>query len=255
MNSTNTIEENRIYNEDCIDTMRRMPDNYVDLVVTSPPYNIGIDYDSYIDTLEWDDYFVWTRKWLQSAYRVLKEDGRIAVNHYISLGNAKRRVSPISVIEQIMCEIGYKHHSIVVWTDRTLAKRTAWGSWLSASAPYINSPFEGIIIDFKERWKKDRKGESDISKEEFISLTRGIWDIRTETRGLTKANFSTDFADKVIKLLTYKNDIVYDPFMGSGTVAVSCINNGRRYIGSEISEAYVNVAEDRIRWVVESSSK
>lgn len=139
---------------------------------------------------------------------------------------------------------------MAVWTDITLAKRTAWGSWLSASSPYINSPFEGVLILYKDKWKKDRKGVSDIDKEEFIKLTRGIWNIKTETRGLTKANFSVDFASKCVKLLSYQEDLVYDPFMGSGTIGVVCKNNNRNYIGSEISSNYCNIAYNRINAVL-----
>lgn len=238
---------NKIYNEDCLITMSKIPDDTIDLVVTSPPYNIGIDYDVYRDNLPWEVYFKWCEKWLKEVYRILKPDGRIALNHYLSLGDSRERVSPISELMKIMGEIGFKHHTIAVWTDRTLAKKTAWGSWLSASAPYINSPFEGIIINYKRYWKKQTKGVSDIRKEEFIELTRGIWEIKTENRGLTKANFSEDFAEKVIKLLSYQGDLVYDPFMGSGTVAKVAILNKRRFIGSEISSKYCEIANERLK--------
>jgi site-specific DNA-methyltransferase (adenine-specific) len=241
------MELNQTYNENNLITMAKMPDCFVDLIVTSPPYNIGIEYDNYVDKMEWDDYFKWCEKWLTECYRILKPDGRIALNHYLSLGNAKKRVSPLSKLNEIMNNIGYNHHTMAVWTDITLAKRTAWGSYLSASAPYINSPFEGILICYKDQWKKLNKGISDIPKEDFIKLTRGIWDIKTETKGLTKANFSLDFANKCIKLLSYQNDLVYDPFMGSGTVGLSCVNNNRSFIGSEISEKYCIIANNRTK--------
>lgn len=240
------MELNKIYNEDNIKTMAKMPDNFIDLIVTSPPYNIGINYDVYNDKVSWDDYFSWCEKWLKECFRVLKPDGRIAINHYLSLGSAAYRLSPLSHINEIMLNIGFKHHAMAVWTDITLSKKTAWGSWLSASAPYINSPFEGVLILYKERWKKDKRGISDIDKEDFVKLTRGIWNIKTETNGLTKANFSLDFANKCIKLLSYQCELIYDPFMGSGTVAAACKINNRKYIGSEISKNYCDIADDRI---------
>lgn len=240
------MELNKIYNEDCLVTMSRMQDNSIDLIVTSPPYNIGIDYDTCDDKRPWREYYAWCKKWLEQCYRVLKDDGRIVVDHYLSLGTSDYRTSPIAKLYNIMDDIGFNHHSIAVWTDITLAKRTAWGSWMSASSPYINSPYEGVIIDYKDHWKKECKGESTISKENFIHLTRGVWNIKTETRGLTKANFSIDFASKVINLLSYKGDIVYDPFMGSGTTAMACLQLGRNYIGSEISPNYCDVANNRI---------
>ena len=241
-------EFGKIYCEDCLskEGLLSIQDNSIDLIVTSPPYNIGIDYDSYFDDLLWKDYFEWCSKWLKECYRVLKPDGRMALNHYLSFGNAKKRLSPISELNLISEKIGFKHHSIAVWTDRTLANKTAWGSFQSASAPYINCPFEGILIMFKERWKKDEKGVSDISKEEFVKLSHGAWDVRTETRGLTKANFSKDFAEKCIKLLSYQEAIVLDPFMGSGTVAVVCKENKRQYVGFEISEKYCEIIKNRL---------
>ena len=241
------VENNKIYNEDCLKTLKLMEDNSVDLILTSPPYNIGIDYDTYDDKKDWKEYYKWCGEWLEQCYRVLKSDGRIAIDHYLSLGTGEYRTAPIAKLYNIMDDIGFKHHSIAVWTDITLARRTAWGSWLSASSPYINSPYEGVLIDYKDKWKKENKGESTIKKEDFIKLTRGVWDIKTETRGLTKANFSIDFASKIINLLSYKDDVVYDPFMGSGTTAIACIRSGRKYIGSEISPNYWEVANDRIK--------
>ena len=241
------LEFDKIYNMDCIKGMQMLTDDCIDLIVTSPPYNIGIDYDVYDDNRSWEEYYDWCETWLKECYRVLKKDGgRILIDHYISLGTSKYRTSPLSRIYSIMEKIGFKHHSIAVWTDITLAKKTAWGSYLNASAPYINAPFEGILIDYKENWKKSRKGVSTIDKDEFIKLTRGRWDIKTETKGLTKANFSLDLPTKAINLLTYVDDVVLDPFMGSGTTAVAAKLTNRHYIGFEISENYCRIAEKRI---------
>ena len=241
------MELDKIYNVDCIKGMQMLPDDSVDLIVTSPPYNIGIDYDVYDDERPWEEYYVWCEQWLKECYRVLKKDGgRICIDHYLSLGTSKYRTSPISTIYSIMEKIGFKHHSIAVWTDITLAKRTAWGSYLSASAPYINAPFEGILIDYKENWKKAEKGVSTIEKEDFIKLTRGVWNIKTETRGLTKANFSVDLPTKAISLLSYEGDVVLDPFMGSGTTALAAKRLNRHYIGFEISKEYTDIANKRV---------
>ena len=242
------MELDKIYNVDCIKGMQMLPDDSVDLIVTSPPYNIGIDYDVYDDERPWDEYYAWCEQWLKECYRVLKKDGgRICLDHYLSLGTSKYRTSPISSLYSIMEKIGFKHHSIAVWTDITLAKRTAWGSYLSASAPYINAPFEGILIDYKENWKKAEKGVSTIEKEDFIKLTRGVWNIKTETRGLTKANFSVDLPTKAISLLSYEGDVVLDPFMGSGTTALAAKRLNRHYIGFEISKEYTEIAENRVK--------
>ena len=240
---------------DCISGMQMLPDNSVDLIVTSPPYNVGIDYDEYDDNKSWEEYYDWCDSWLRECYRVLKPNGgRICLNHYISLGTSKYRTSPLSVLYNIMDKIGFKHHSIAIWNDITLAKRTAWGSYMKASAPYVNAPFECILIDYKENWKKEGKGLSTIEKEDFIKLTRGRWDIKTETKGLTKANFSVDLPTKAINLLTYEGDIVLDPFIGSGTTAVAAKLTNRKYIGFEVSKEYCRIAEKRIEETVKSDS-
>jgi len=237
---------NTIICGDCVEVMKEIDSDTVDLIVTSPPYNIGIKYDGFEDKKSWADYYDWCHLWLKECLRVLKPDGRMALNHYLSLGNAKERATPLFDLNRIALEIGFKHHTCAVWTDITLSNKTAWGSWLSASAPYINAPFEGVLILYKERWKKDKKGISDISKEDFIKLTRGRWDIKTETRGKTPANFSVDFAEKNIKLLSYVGSLVLDPFSGSGTTAFACIKNGRDFIAIEQSEKYCQIAKERI---------
>jgi len=238
---------NKIICGDCLEVMKEIPDNSIDLVVTSPPYNIGIDYDSCNDSLLWHKYYRQCEKWMEQLYKVLKDDGRFVLNHYLSLGTSEKRSAPLMELNHRACDLGFKHHSVALWMDYTICAPTAWGSWMSASAPYINSPIEGILILYKNSWKKHEKGISDISKNDFINLTHGKWNIKTETKGLTKANFSIDLANKCIQLLSYKNDIILDPFMGSGTTAVSCIKNDRRYIGIEISQNYCNIAEERIK--------
>jgi site-specific DNA-methyltransferase (adenine-specific) len=159
---------------------------------------------------------------LKELFRVLKYDGRLCINHYLSLGNAKERTAPLMEINSIATKIGFKHHSVAVWQDITLAKRTAWGSWLSASAPYINSPFEGILIMYKSEWKKRVKGKDTIKREDFIKLTRGIWEIPTERKQLTKANFPILLPEKCINLLTFEGDLVPGK---SGNILIGFSNN------------------------------
>jgi len=241
------LETNKIYQGDCLEVLRTFPDESINFIVTSPPYNIKIDYGIYKDNLEWKDYYLWCEKWLKELFRVLKSDGRICINHYLSLGNAKERTAPLMEINSIALKIGFKHHSVAVWQDITLAKRTAWGSWLSASAPYINSPFEGILIMYKSNWKRRERGKDTIKKEDFIKLTRGIWKIPTERKQLTKANFPIILPEKCINLLTFERDIVLDCFMGSGTTAIACLKTNRRFVGIELSKEYCKIAEERIQ--------
>lgn len=241
------IHSNTINCGDCLKLLPLIPDNSIDMIITSPPYNIGMEYDVYVDRMPWSDYYAWCKKWLAECLRVLKPDGRMALNHYISFGDAKERTAPIMELNQIAMELGFRHHAAAIWTDATLSRRTAWGSWLSASSPYIQTPFEGILILYKDSWKKLSKGTSDCPKEDFIQLTGGIWKIQPETRGRTPANFSVDLALKCIRLLSYTNALVLDPFSGAGTTAVACRMTERSYIGIELSEEYCRVARDRLK--------
>ena len=239
---------NSIICGNCLDVLPNIPDNSIDLIVTSPPYNVEMAYDVYIDRMPWGDYYSWCEKWLCECYRVLKPDGRMALNHYLSLGNAKTgRTAPLMELNHIAMDIGFGHHTVAVWTDATLSRRTAWGSWGSASSPYICSPFEGILLLYKNQWKKLKKGISDCPKEDFIQLTGGIWKMQPETRGITPASFCVDLPLKCIRLLSYVDSIVLDPFSGSGTTAVACIMSGRKYIGIELSPAYCAKAENRCK--------
>lgn len=241
---------NNIYCGDCIELLKEIPDNTVDLILTSPPYNVGTRYDNYNDSMNFDDYWQWCRKWLKEFYRILKPDGRCAVVHYLSFGNREHKCSPIAMLDNIQREIGFKHHAIVVWEDETLHKLTAWGSWLSASAPYINTPYEGILITYKEQWKKQRQGRSTITKEEFIEYCRGAWKIPPASSTEHPAVFPEELAHRVINLLTFEEDLVVDPFCGTGTTLVVAKKLNRRYIGMDISEKYVNIAKKRIEKTV-----
>jgi site-specific DNA-methyltransferase (adenine-specific) len=227
--------------------MKKLPDDCIDLCVTSPPYNVGIDYDVYKDDQPWNQYYMWCRDWLKEVYRVLKPDGRFCLNHYLSLGQMDNRSAPLMDMNYICVnEIGFKHHGLAVWDDRTITKRTAWGSWISAAAPYVNSPLEGILILYKDHWHKDTKGISDITGKEFMQSCSGIWKLQPEMNGLTKANFPVSLPMRCIKLLSFKNDVILDPFSGSATSAYAAKVTGRRYIGFELSENYWNIGNKRL---------
>ena len=247
-----TITPNQIYNIDCIDGMHQIDNNSIDLIVTSPPYNIGIDYDCYSDNKPWNEYLNWIRKWLTECYRILKPDGRICINHYLNYQDRWEKVSrfPLYDIQRIQEEIGFHVHKLCLWSDVTRAKFTAWGSYLSASAPYINTPYEGVLISYKQQWKKTQKGVSTIDKELFKEGVSGIWKLGT-VQGKTKACFPEKLPTMCIQLLSYQNDIVLDPFVGSGTTAIAAKKLGRQYIGFEISPEYCNIANTQLANIAE----
>lgn len=238
---------NKIYTGDCLEIMKTFPSNFIDLILTSPPYNIGIKYDNYDDSMDYDSYWKWCKKWLTECYRILKPDGRCAIVHYISYGNSNMRCSPIATLDNIQKEIGFKHHAIVIWNDITRSKYTAWGSWCSASSPYINSPFECILITYKEKWKKEKNGKSTITDKEFMEACSGIWNIGTARHDEHPAVFPLKLAMRVINLLTFEEDIVLDPFCGTGTTCLAAYNLNRKYIGIDLSSKYTKIAENNLK--------
>jgi len=270
------IEMNKIYNLDCIEGMKLMEENSVDLVVTSPPYNVGIDYDVYQDNMSMEDYLEWTKQWLTEVYRTLKPDGRIALNVPIEINIKERggRYFMSAEIWTIMKEVGFKFFGMVDLEEDTphRVRHTAWGSWMSSSGPYIYNPKECVILAYKESGVKQKKGisqwdydievtlsddgsvikqkrvYSDNDKKDFMDLVFGRWHYVADKKTLTKATFSLDIPLKAIKILTYRGDLIMDPFMGSGSTALATeILGNRRYIGFELSPNYVTIAEKRVK--------
>lgn len=237
----NYLELNNIYNMDCVQGLKRIKDNSVDLIITSPPYNVGIEYDSWDDCMKWDDYLAWCREWLTECFRVLKADGRMCLNHYLCLAPRKNGDTcsrfPMFDLKNIMDDIGFHTHKLAIWDDTTMVKQVAWGSWMSASAPFIQTPFEGILISYKHQWNKINKGESTITRNDFMEGCGGIWHIGT-TQSYTIASFPERLPQICIDLLSYKGDTILDPFSGSGTTCYVAQSLGRQFIGFEISEAY-----------------
>ena len=272
------IETGKIINGDCIEVMKTFPEGSIDLVVTSPPYNVNIAYDVHKDDLPMDEYYEWTKDWLKEAFRVLKDDGRIAVNVPNELNVQERggRILFVAEFWMMMKEVGFKFSGLVDLTEDSphRVRQTAWGSWMSASAPYVYNPKECIILAYKKTNKKLTKGESqwkgvptdieqpdgsiknkmvyqDEDKKEFMNLVFGRWEYFADTRSLTKATFSMDIPSKAIKILSYKNDIVLDPFMGSGTSAFAAELLDRRWLGIELSPDYTEIARKRVQVLID----
>ena len=267
------IETGKIINGDCVEVMKTLPEGEVDLIVTSPPYNCGINYDTHIDTLDMDVYWEWTREWLTQTYRVLKDDGRVSINIPYETNVRERggRVFFVSEFYQIMKEVGFKFFGVVDLEEDSphRSKTTAWGSWMSCSSPYVYNPKECVILAYKKHHIKKVKGEpqwkgtpteieqedgtikkkvvyEDEDKKEFMELVFGQWKYFADTRSLTKATFSMDIPTKAIKILSYKNDVILDPFAGSGTSLVAAEILDRRWLGIELSENYTKIAKTRV---------
>ena len=236
-----------LYNDDCTKVLNKLEDDSIDLVVTSPPYNLGIKYNSYNDNMDWGSYYAWCDVWLREIYRVLKPDGRLCLNHCLSCGKSEHRHLPLMKLYDIATSlIGFNSHGLALWNDNTICKPTAWGSWLSASAPYISQTFEGVLILYKERWKKDGDGISTISSDDFMIGCHGLWNFSVSKRSEHPATFPIDLPKLCINLFSYKDDIVMDPFMGIGTTGIACYQLERKFIGVELDLIYFKLAEKNI---------
>jgi site-specific DNA-methyltransferase (adenine-specific) len=265
---------NKITTGDCSEVMKGVPEGSVDLIVTSPPYGVNIAYDVHDDDMEISEYLEFTRKWMTEAYKVLKDDGRIALNIPYEINRQAKggRIFFVSEVYQVMKEIGFKFFGIVDLEEDSphRSKTTAWGSWMSPSSPYIYNPKECVILAYKKHHIKKVKGETqwkgeptvteegknkivykDEDKKEFMELVFGQWKYLNDSRPMTKATFSMDIPTKAIKILSYKNDIVMDPFAGSGTSCVAAEILDRRWIGIELSENYAEIASKRIQAFVD----
>lgn len=243
--NVNTIPEcslNKIY-EHSSENMYELPDCSVHLMITSPPYNVTKEYDQ---NLTLQQYLFLIEGVMRETYRVLVNGGRACIN----IANVGRKpYIPLSdYINRIMVNIGYNFRGEIIWDKGASAGGScAWGSWMSASNPSLRDVHEYILVFSKGDLKRS-KGESTISSEDFMAWTKSIWKMNTESAKRVKhpAPFPISLPHRLINLYSYKNDIVLDPFMGSGTTAIAAIRNGRNFVGYDVCKDYIKVAEERI---------
>jgi len=231
---------------DCLETMAQIPDNAVHLAVTSPPYNLGIDYDLHNDDLAYEQYLDWMRKvWIETK-RVLVTGGRFALN-----------IAPTSIknfrpihhdFANQLGEIGMIFRTEIIWYKQTMGRRTAWGSWKSPSNPHIIPSWEYILVFSKGSWTLEGENrDADITAEEFKRFSDGFWYIPPESqRRGHPTPFPEELIYRLIKFYTYKGNIVLDMFGGTGTVAVVAYKTGRHFIHIDISPKYCEIAAKRL---------
>jgi len=236
-----------IINDDFL-TTKAIRENSIDLTVTSPPYNVDVQYGNYKDDIPYDEYLEFTRKWLTKCHTITKDDGRLCLNIPLDKNKGGQQ-SVCADITSIAKEVGWKYHATIIWNEQNISRRTAWGSWLSASAPFVIAPVETIVVLYKTKWQK-RSGsqKSDVARNEFIEWTNGVWNFNGESRSKIghPAPFPVALPRRCIKLFTFVGDTVLDPFLGSGTTLVACAETNRKGIGVEISKTYCELAKKRL---------
>ncbi len=229
------------------EVMNELPDCSVHVMVTSPPYNVGKEYD---EDLSLEEYLAFLRNvWLE-VYRVLVPGGRACVN-IANLGR-KPYIPLNGLIAKEMTDLGFLMRGEIIWDKASSASTsTAWGSWQSATNPTLRDTHEYILVFSKGSFRRDKiDGRiSTISKDEFLEFTKSVWAIPSESARKVghPAPFPVDLPYRLIQLYTFSNEIVLDPFMGSGQTAIAARKAGRHFIGYEISGEYLELANSRIQ--------
>ncbi|MCC6456297.1 MAG: site-specific DNA-methyltransferase [Caldilineaceae bacterium] len=224
--------------------MTPLPDQGVALAFTSPPYNVGKEYDA---NMSLESYLELIRAVADEVYRVLRPGGRYVVN-IANLGR-KPYIPLHAYFYGVHMAAGFLPMGEIIWRKGKGANGScAWGSWRSARAPRLRDVHEYLLVFAKEGFSRPERGESDIERDEFMEATLSVWDILPESakRVGHPAPFPVELAARVIQLYSYVGDVVLDPFLGSGTTAVGAIQSGRRYVGFEIDPGYFQLAQSRI---------
>lgn len=243
---------NKIICEDSLVFLKKLPDNCIDMIFTSPPYNFGLDYSEGSDAQYWGDYFQKLFGIFQECIRVVKYGGRIIIN-----------------VQPLFSDYIPSHHIIsnffiqnkLIWKGEILweknnynCKYTAWGSWKSPSNPYLKYTWEFIEVFCKGDLKHTGiKENADITADEFKQWVVGKWSIAPERRMKTfnhPAMFPEGLAERVIKLFSFQNDIILDPFNGVGTTSLVANKLNRRYLGIDISNEYCDTAQKRLEGII-----
>jgi len=229
------------------ENMEELPDGSIHLMVTSPPYNVGKDYDADLTLEEYRDFL--KRVW-KEVYRVLVPGGRACIN-LANLGRKPYLPLHIYIIED-MLNLGFLMRGEIIWNKASSASPSmAWGSWLSPSNPTLRDVHEYILIFSKQTYirKNPKKRKATISREEFLEFTKSIWTFPAESAKKIghPAPFPVELPYRLIQLYSFEGEVVLDPFMGSGQTAIASFRAKRKYVGYEINSECVKLAETNLK--------
>lgn len=229
------------------ENMEELPDNSVHLMVTSPPYNVGKEYD---ENLTLHEYRQFLKKVWKEVYRTLVPGGRACIN-IANLGR-KPYIPLHAFIVEDMLEVGFLMRGEIIWNKAASSSpSTAWGSWLSPANPTLRDVHEYILVFSKGtfRRKNASRRRSTISREEFLEFTKSVWTFPAEPAHVVghPAPFPIELPYRLIQLYTFEEEVILGPFVGSGQAAIAAVKANRHYVGYDISEEYVKLAERRIR--------
>lgn len=255
MDSIQLTNKTKLYNDKAEDAIPLLNDDSIDLVVTSPPYNVDLGnnkfnkdpYDLYNDNKDHKDYIDWLQSIFEGIYPKLVSGGRVCIN--IGDGQNGRVPTHADIIHFMTHNLHYIPMANIIWNKNQITNRFSWGSFASPSCPSFPKPFEYIMVFAKENIKLQRKGDTDLTNKEFIDWSLAMWNLTAETK-MKKighpAMFPVDLPYRLIKMLSWTNAIVLDMFNGAGTTGVACEMLGREYIGIEMSKKYCDLTVKRI---------
>lgn len=244
-----------LYQGDAIEVLHSLPAGTVDLTVTSPPYLLGKQYgDEQDDDYDYAQYLRWSRSWLQALYRATSDGGRLCLN--VPLDTRRKGVARPFYAE-LMGELlrpdedglTWNYQTTIVWNEGTINRRTAWGSYARPSAPCVTSAVEVIVVAYKgDAWVRKPEGRTwDIEPEEFKAWTITPWDVPNRNAGNKHpAPFCLEIPRRLIKLYSYCEDVICDPFVGSGTTCLAAERLGRSSIGIDLEREWLDLAVERI---------
>ena len=246
-----------LYQGDVLEAFTKVKSESVDLVVTSPPFNVGKDYGIYKDNLPFPEYYQWCLSWLKECYRVTKDGGRICLNVPLvansEIGKGKSLETSIDKFIVLLKEAGYIIRETIIWVkapnedgNSFCGNNTAWGSWMSPSNPYCRSFTEFIIAGHKKFPKLQHEGKADISKEEFMKFSKNLWVMPAEGSLDHPAPFTQELPYRCMKFYSYIGDTVLDPFLGSGTTMKVAREIQRNCIGFELEPKNIQMIKSRV---------
>lgn len=243
---------NKIYNEDCIKGMEKIPDESIDLTITSPPYNLGIKYEGYDDNLSKEEFSEFIQLLCNQLYRITKVGRRVCINvPFITKdGITNARISADQLVQNCLDKAGFIFREKIIWNKKGVSKRTAWGSYQLPSCPWIVYPTELILVYYKktDRIQVERE-KATLSKKDFKDCTYNIWwvELEGEKSKDHPASFPDEIPRRLINFYSYKGDLILDPFLGVGTTCIVAKMLEREYVGFEQSSIYYDIALEKLK--------
>lgn len=228
--------------------MHDVDDRSVDLVVTSPPYNVGVTYDTHDDDLPEGKWVDLLSDVFEGVYAALRSGGRFAVN--IAVGSGVPCHDKPAIVKDVAEDVGFDLRDKFVWEKGPSEASSAWGSWRSPSNPRQIFTHEEVLVFFKERPDRPDKNGETITKRDFMEYVKSVWHIPytpadREVAEDHPAPFPIELPTRLVRLYSFPGDTVLDPFAGSGTTLAAALKENRDAVGYELSHEYASLARKR----------